>query len=171
MNPVHIDPFAPVDSAQHPVNWGREDPAPAPERTPKLERGEFVALLTSFGTADEQERFAADLPDADGPTVQELDDLGEELQGRAQEFLILGDLYGTDEERAGEVPGYTLEVLRERHAAHVQELADKRPPRDANKDTWVAYFREMFPAVPEEEAHALTLPVLRDRTRLDGGTE
>jgi hypothetical protein len=168
VNPVHIDPFAPVDSAQHPANWFATLATlePEPERTPKLEHGEFMALLTSFGTADER-----DILDTEGVTVQELDDLGEELQGRAQEYAILGDLYGTDEERAGEVPGYTLEVLRERHAAHVQELADKRPPRDANKDTWVAYFREMFPAVPEEEAHALTLPVLRDRTRLDGGTE
>lgn len=168
MNPVHIDPFAPIDSGQHPANWGREAPEPTPDPEPKLERGEFVALLTSFGTADEREEFELD---PENYTVQELDDLTDDLQGRAQEYAILGDLYATDEERAGEVPDYTLEVLRERHAAHVQELADKRPPRDANKDTWVAYFREMFPAVPEEEAHALTLPVLRDRTRLDGGTE
>jgi hypothetical protein len=168
VNPVHIDPFAPVDSAQHPANWGRQDQAPAPERTPKLEHGEFVALLTSFGTADEREEFELDPEDY---TVQELDDLAETLQGRAQEYVILGDLYGTDEEKAGEVPGYTLEVLRERHAVHVQELAAKRPPRDANKDTWLAYFREMFPGVPEDEASALKLPELRERTKLDGGTE
>lgn len=184
---TYVDPFAPADSPHHPANAGKPSRERGQIPEPDLTEEEHAALLElwplvlgTFGTEEEQGR--------------EFDPwLGEELLERRPEYKALLAEFGTEGERAETVladdeededvyadDAPTLRDLRARQADRQAEPVAatepeiepeaagepiRRPAASAPKPLWKAYLRELDPEVTEEEAEAMTVDVLKARTR------
>lgn len=183
-----VDPFAPYDSPHHPANAGKQVRPRGEIPDPDLSQADLQYLadlwpfmLNTFGLEEEQGR--------------EFDPwLGEELIGRRAEYRDLLERFGTDEELdatslaedeededeyGDNAP--TLRDLRARQAdAHVDVeeggalAADLdaisaealvRPVASAPKAAWKAHLRALDPEVSDEDAEAMTVDVLKARTR------
>lgn len=125
---MHIDPFAPGDSPQHPANFGTSrvsDVAP-PAEDPDVVR--YRELLEEYGTAEEQQASLDIEPD-----VEKLATF-EELEAREEDagvYRIRLDLFGTEEEKAR--LDWTFWQLHERFDF------GPSPSASAVKDDWLAY--------------------------------
>jgi len=183
-----VDPFAPYDSPHHPVNAGRQVRPRGEVPPPDITDAELQSLLelwpfmlATFGLEDEQAR--------------EFDPwLAEELLNRRAEYRDLLQRYGTDEEldetslAEGEEDedeyGDNAPTLRDLRARQADEHVDVeeggalaadldaisaealvRPVASAPKAAWKAHLRALDPEVSDEDAEAMTVDVLKARTR------
>lgn len=127
---MHIDPYAPGDSPQHPANFGgdafRATPAPPVPEDPEVVK--YLELLATYGTAEEQAASAtAEAEDSELPPV-------EELEGRAEDgavYRLRLEMFGDEDEKAR--TDWTFWQLHERFDF------GSAPAASAVKAEWVKY--------------------------------
>lgn len=142
---MHIDPFAPGDSPQHPANFGAMTPAAVEPPTEDPDVARYRALLEEFGTAEEQ---AASLAlDADTDDLPSF----EELEARAEDgavYVLRLNLFGTEDERSRD--DWTFWQLHERFDF------GSAPAASAPKAEWLAYAERVAQVrgeqIPRDEA-------------------
>lgn len=161
MNPTHLDPFAPVDSPLHPayVRPPRQDPPDAPLT---FTAEEFAGLASLF---PEQ------APDGGWEHTAAAET---EIEALASELTSLYGAHATTDEVAAAEDGQgypPLSVLRQRAAQHRADLLAARPKSNAVKAEWEAYYQLVFSTATPEDAAALTIADLKERTLLDGETD
>jgi len=187
-----VDPFAPYDSPHHPVNAGKQvrprGEIPAPDLTDDelqslLELWPF--MLTTFGLEEEQAR------EFDPWLAEELIGRRAEYLDLLQRYGTTEELDETslaeDEEDEDEY-GDNAPTLRDLRARQAERQADEhvdvegdgtlaadldaisaealvRPAASAPKAAWKAHLRALDPEVSDEDAEAMTVDVLKARTR------
>lgn len=125
---MHIDPFAPGNSPQHPANYGYDlHAAPVPlAKDPEVAR--YVELLALYGTPEEQAASATPkAEDEELPTV-------DELEGRAEDAAVYRlrlDMFGDEGEKAR--TDWTFWQLHDRFDF------GSAPASNATKAEWVTY--------------------------------
>lgn len=126
---MHIDPFAPGDSPQHPANFGSSEQPDAEQPTPESpEVARYRELLALYGTAEEQAASATAQTEDD--ELPELD----ELEGRAEDAAVYRlrlDMFGDEDEKAR--TDWTFWQLHERFDF------GSAPAASAVKAEWVKY--------------------------------
>lgn len=161
MNPTHLDPFAPADSPLHPAYVASPE-RKAPEEPLGFTPAEFAGLAALF-------------PDQAPEGGWHHDAAAEaEIEGLADELTSLFAAHATADEvaAANEGQGYPpLADLRGRAAEHRAELLAARPKSNAVKAEWEAYYQLVFSTATPEDAAALTIADLKERTQLDGETD
>jgi hypothetical protein len=144
---MHIDPFAPGDSPQHPANFGTMSPAEVdpPAEDPDVVR--YREMLEEFGTAEEQ---AAALS-LDSEEATELLPSFEDLEARAEDgavYTLRLSLFGTEDEQARD--DWTFWQLHERFDF------GSAPAASAPKAEWLAYAERVAKVrgeeIPRDEA-------------------
>lgn len=173
----HVDPFAPADSDQHPMNFGRAQQEVATATAESAEEVEYRELFEAFGYAFEPGQDAADQP----VTLDELREL-------AQEFSALWDLFAYEDERDGrsdDTPNLFDLRAREKDAtgAEVQTVTPpeevtptevveppKRPSKSAPAATWHAYAKQLDPNLTDEDLKSYTVAGIQAFTAAQDGT-
>jgi hypothetical protein len=123
---MHIDPFAPGDSPQHPANFGTFQEAPPVAEDPAVVK--YLELLALYGTAEEQAASAtAESEDNELPPFEELEARAED----AAVYRLRLDMFGTEEEKAR--TDWTFWQLHERFDF------GSAPAASAVKAEWVKY--------------------------------
>jgi len=159
VKPTHLDPFAPVDSPLHPAYVHPPEQAAPFAPLPTFSSEEFVQLT---------DLFPDDIPDGGWHHTPEHEAAVEALAAELES--LYGAYATTDEvEAAQDGQGYpSLTDLRQRAAERFAALVESRPAESALKPEWVAYYQLVFSTATEEQASALTVAELKERTKLDG---
>jgi len=186
-----VDPFAPYDSPHHPVNAGKQ-PRPRGEvPPPDLTDAELQSLLElwpfvlgTFGTEEEQGR------EFDPWLAEQLLDRRSEYRDLLERYGTDEETDQTslaeseeDEDEYGDNAPTLRELLRRRDEHQAEEVvapqdgtlsadldaisaeALTRPAASAPKAAWKAHLRALDPSVSDEDAEAMTVDVLKARTR------